>query len=205
MSPATAAFPAPKIDVIELMGGLDQQTPVLKLPAGYVRDGVNFECNMLGGYGRSGGYERFDGRAKPSAQTYSVLEVAQMLGTPIIGDTVIGLTTLTTATIIAFSQEHKYVIVTLVTGNGFAPPELIVNQSIQTGIGYLRPVTASQHITKRLNAQYRNLAADVYRALIQAVPGEGPVRGIVGHVAGGVFSLYAIRNNVGSTAGVPGS
>lgn len=58
------------------------------------------------------------------------------------------------------------------------------------------PVT----LTAEQNAQYLNLSADQYRAVIQAVPGAGPVRGVVSLNAGGVHTVYAFRNNAGQTA-----
>jgi hypothetical protein len=51
-------------------------------------------------------------------------------------------------------------------------------------------------LTGRLRALFGRLAADVYRADILAVPGSGPVRGLVD--IGGV--VYAWRNNADATA-----
>ena len=106
-------------------GGLDQETPQIALPEGVCYDALNFDCGVLGGYRRIDGYERFDGRTKPS------LVVPTYVGT-----------------------------------------------------------------TQRERAIEKAVAADAQRALIQAVPGSGPVRGVV--VFKGV--AYAFRDNAGGTA-----
>lgn len=48
-------------------GGLDLVSPALRLPAGSVLAGQNYEPTTEGGYTRCKGYERFDGRPSPSA------------------------------------------------------------------------------------------------------------------------------------------
>src|SRR5579859_1996614 len=48
-------------------GGLDIVTPALSVDPGFALAMVNFEPWFNGGYRRVDGYEKFDGRAKPSA------------------------------------------------------------------------------------------------------------------------------------------
>ena len=60
-----------RYDNVQLVGGLDQVTPNLSLIPGVVRRALNFECSINGGYTRIAGYERFDGRARPSDATYT--------------------------------------------------------------------------------------------------------------------------------------
>lgn len=48
-------------------GGLNIVSPALRLPAGAVIASQNYEPAIEGGYSRCKGYERFDGRAAPSA------------------------------------------------------------------------------------------------------------------------------------------
>lgn len=52
--------------LITFAGGLDLKTPPLKLPPGAMIDCRNFECDAIGGYTLSKGYERFDGRPSPT-------------------------------------------------------------------------------------------------------------------------------------------
>mgnify|MGYP000966022289 CR=1 FL=1 len=58
------AMPRVQYDLIRLRGGLDQVTPTLSLPPGFVRRSTNFEASITGGYTRIAGYERFDGRVR---------------------------------------------------------------------------------------------------------------------------------------------
>lgn len=52
--------------VVSFQGGLDLESPPLKLDPGAMIDCRNFECDTLGGYTLSKGYERFDGRPSPT-------------------------------------------------------------------------------------------------------------------------------------------
>jgi len=66
-------MPSVLYSLIKLQGGMDQVTPTLSIPPGFVRRGSNFECSITGGYSRIVGYERFDGHAKPNEAAYWLL------------------------------------------------------------------------------------------------------------------------------------
>lgn len=193
--PALIKMPQTLYDTVIMAGGLDLLTPVLSLRPGYVRDAVNFECAPTGGYARIGGYERFDGRARPSDATYQIIQVTSFTNVPAVGDTLTGNTSGATGQIIAVSTGNLYMAITLVVG-AFTTSEVVKVGA--TTIGTATPATVS--ISSLLNAQYLNLAADVYRALIGAVPGSGPVRGVVSAVFSGTRKVYAFRDNAGATA-----
>lgn len=182
-----------KYDVTRLKGGLDQLTPSLDLAPSFAREAVNFECSVTGGYGRCGGYERYDGRAKPSDATYGTIQLLGFTNTPSLGQTLTGDTSGATAVIIALGTN--YLVVTKIVGTFSASEGVSVGL---TPIGTTTTLSTNQ--TRLLNAQFLNLAADVYRALITAVPGSGPVRGVVSSIFGGVHKVYAFRNNLLGTA-----
>jgi hypothetical protein len=192
------SIPSIQPETVVFAGGMDQITPFLEMKPGTARDGVNFECSIPVGYSRIAGYERFDGKLKPSDALYSVLQLQAMLSAPIVGSTLTGNTTGTTATIIAVDTnlEAPHLILTLIIGPGFSTTET-VNVGT-TLIGTATETTVS--ISNLLNAQYLNLAADVYRALITAVPGSGDVRGVFSMVTNGVHEVFAFRDNAGVTA-----
>ncbi len=187
---ATAAqLPRVQYELIRLGGGLDQVTPTLTLPPGFARKAANFECNVNGGYTRIAGYERFDGRAKPSDALYNIL-TCTLTGTVAVGNTVTGMSSAATGKVIAVSGSD--VVVTRQTGT-FVAQEGISISAVQVGtIAALAGVSADGLI----DAQYRNLAADEYRSSIQAVPGSGNVLGVALYKG----DVYAWRNNVGATA-----
>lgn len=183
-------FPAVNYDLIRCSGGLDQVTPTLSLKPGVMRRAANFECSITGGYTRIAGYERFDGRSAPSDALYSILS-ANIIGAVAVGNTIVGASSAATAKVIAIDESGN-LIVTRQTGT-FVVAEVITVSAVAVG-----SITAiiGLEADGLLDATYRALAADEYRSSIQAVPGEGPVRG----VAYFNDTVYAWRNNVGSTA-----
>lgn len=186
-------MPPVKYAAWELKGGWDQITPTLSIDPGALREVQNFEVAIGGGYTRIAGYERYDGHAKPSDATYSIVQVTSFTNTPSTGQTLTGFTSGATGTIIAVGTD--YVALTKTTGS-FTVPE-----TVQVGLTVIGTTTTSTtSLTSLQNAQYLNLAADVYRALISAPPGSGPIRGVMGLSVGGTDNVYAFRDNAGGTA-----
>lgn len=188
-------MPETRYDLVPLKGGWDQVTPTLSLKAGVARDCINFECSTVGGYSRIGGYERYDGRAKPSDAVTQVIQVTAFTNTPTVGQTLTGNTSGATGTIVAVDTTRKYVVLTQITG-AFTSTEVVKVGATTIGTA----TTFSASITAKEYAVYRAAAADVYRALISKVPGSGPVRGVVGATFGGVDTVYAFRDNVAATS-----
>jgi hypothetical protein len=193
MSPATLTFPKIETDLVQFEGGLDQVTPTLRLKAGVPHEAINYECNVLGGFSRIAGYERIDGRTKPSSATYSIVQVESFVTVPVVGQTLTGATTATTGVIIAVADD--YVVLTLIVGAGFSTTEIVKVGA--TVIGQAMEVTDA--ITALLNAQYLNFAADIYRAFIASAPGSGPARGVFSMNVSGVHTLFVFKNNAGAT------
>lgn len=182
-------LPPVKYDMVRCEGGWDQITPTLALKPGVVRDCLNFEVAPTGGYARIGGYERFDGRPKPSDAVYGLVQVVTFVNTPSAGQTLTGATSGATGAIAYVGAN--YLVLTKRTGS-FVDGETVSVGA--TTIGVTTALTVS--ITIQQAAQFTNLAADQYRADIGAVPGSGPVRGVEW------FNdvLYAFRDNAGATA-----
>lgn len=188
-----AHFPPPQMDYIRLDGGYDVMTPPIELASGFARRALNYESGVNGGYRRMDGYERFDGRPKPSDAAYAIL-VATITGTYAVGNTLTGQTSAATGVIAAATAT--YFVLTKVTGT-FANGE-----NLRIG-GVTQAVSGGSQVTDgaasaSLHAQYKNAVADIYRADIAAVPGSGNVLGVV------LYNdvVYAFRNNVGATASV---
>jgi hypothetical protein len=194
MASNTMPVPATKYDILELAGGLDQVTPRLKLKPGAARRMTNYECRINGGYTRIPGYERYDGRTSPSSVTYKLLPIPVFIVAPSVGQTLSGVASGSTGTIIAVGDN--YVVVTKVLGAGFQQGELTEVAGVV--IGKIGPQVV--RLPKRTRKQYINLAADAYRALISAVPGRGPIRGVFGAIFYGVFGVYAFRDNAGASS-----
>lgn len=179
-------LPRVEYDLIELKGGYDLLTPTLKLPAGALRESLNFEVSINGGYTRIPGYERFDGRPSPSAANFSSIELDAVANLT-VGQVITGPTG--SATVIAISGT--VLIYTKVSG-AFALGDAILQGANPVGT----VVSLGAMLGARQSAIYRKLASDAYRADIGVVPGSGSIRG----VAAIGSTVYAWRNNAGGTA-----
>lgn len=183
--------PPTQYDLIRLQGGLDQVTPTLSLPPGVCRRAANFECSITGGYTRIAGYERYDGRPNPSDAVYNLL-VCTLTGTIAVGATVAGMSSGATGKCIARAGNN--VIITRQTGTFLAQEGISVSAVQQGVIDVVQGVSADG----LLDATYKYLAAEDYRADIGAVPGSGSILGVAYY--NGI--VYAWRNNAGGTAAV---
>lgn len=174
---------------IKLAGGLDQTTSPYEQAPGLARTAQNFEAVLTGGYATVAGYERYDGRAKPSDAAYSIV-LATITGSAAVGNTVTGVTSSATGVIIALPGNGF--VLTKVSGT-FVSGEALQIAAVTVATSTSGPGRAT---TPLLHAQYLNLAADSYRADIGAPTGSGKILG------GFYFNdiCYCFRNNAGGTA-----
>jgi hypothetical protein len=182
-----------------LEGGLDVTTPALSVKPGKALAMVNFEPWYQGGYRRIPGYERFDGRPKPSEATFTGFNVSSIAGLT-LRDTITGDTSGTTGVLIGIYDDtgltfgSDVIGVTQISGPGFQNGETCNTASFSIDslptIGYSATIALEE--TWLLEAE------EVYREDIAVVPGSGPVRGVWQRQA----DVYAIRDNVGATAGI---
>jgi hypothetical protein len=187
-------------------GGLDFMTPAMITPVGSLRFSQNYEIALTGGYRRVDGYERFDGRQRPSDATYYVLAfhtggVSLTSGATVSGGTS-GATGLLLIDAVVASGSWAgdatgYLVLKSSTG------VWVNNEAIRVGGVFHAYVSGSNGAVLRgapspaLDALYYQAAITSARGLIAGVPGSGPVRGV--WVFQGV--VYAFRNNTAGTAG----
>lgn len=181
--------PRVQYDLIRLGGGLDQVTPTLSLRPGVVRRSANFEASITGGYTRIAGYERYDGRPNPSDALYNIL-TCTLVATVAVGDTVTGNSSTATGKVILVNGNQ--LVITRQTLTFLAGEQLMVGAS---AVGTIVDAEG-QEADGAIDASYKALAANDYRANIGAVPGSGPILGVA------YFNnvVYAWRNNAGGTA-----
>lgn len=178
-------------------GGLDQTTPSLMLQPGALVAVQNFECAQSGGYARIEGYERYDGQASPSEATYNIVQVDAFTNVPTVGQTITQAATGATGVIIAVVETPlPYMAVTKVTGIFNQTDAITTPGPVAIGNAVVTVVP----VTSLLSAQYTSAAADEYRTDIGAVPGSGPMLGVVSMIFNSVNNVYAFRANVGNTA-----
>lgn len=182
-------MPPTKFDTITMNGGWNQTAPILSLPNGVVRDALNFECAVTGGYTRVQGYERFDGKFAPSNAAAHVIYIDSFVNIPAIGDIITGQVTGATGEVIAIGAD--YIAIT--------KSVLSFNSSEQVKFGALivgNSIPPTSPLTSKNAAIYKAAAADVYRANIGAVPGSG------GLLGGFLYNdiVYVFRANTAATA-----
>ena len=170
----------------DLNGTIDQATPALTLKPGSAIEAVNFEPGISGGFKRIAGYERFDGRMRPSDASFYRMSVVDSTGIT-AGDTLTGGTSGATCVVLLVSAND--VFVTAVAGT-FTEGESVAGTTVIEAPLELDCTTSQEE------QQYLNLAADHYRTMIHPVPGSGSIRGVWVHKD----KVYAWRDNADATA-----
>lgn len=185
-------MPQVRPDFYPLEGGLDLVTPAIAMRPGRVIDAQNYEPAIGGGYRRIDGYERFDGRASPTAAAYTMLPVT-ITGTIVVGNTVTGATSAATGVVLAVVTGN--LVLGRVSGAFTAPESLTVAAVVQGAV--IAPQALNGAVMPSDHADYALLAANDQRAFIQAVPGSGQIRGVW------VYSdtVYAFRDSVDGLSG----
>lgn len=195
MTQQTASYP--------LYGGLDLVTPAMRLNPSRLIAGVNYESNSEG-YRRIDGYERFDGRPKPSEASYWLINFDAGVATIAEGATVTGATSGATGTaLIAMvvetgtfggSDAAGYLILTNVVGTFQNNENLQVAAVTKCVANGTATEEGADNDTD--NTTWLRDAIETARSAIQAVPGSGRIRGV--WQFNGV--KYAWRDNAGATA-----
>lgn len=185
-------LPPTLTDFYPMGGGLDTESPPIEIGPGLCFDAQNYEPATTGGYRRIDGFERYDGQASPSAADYSVL-TATITGTIAVGNTLTGVTSAATGKVLGIFGTT--IVLGRVTGtftSGESLQVAAVTQATSTSASLAGGASLpSDH------ADYKLLAANDWRTVIQAVPGSGRIRGIWTYKD----VDYAFRDNAGGTAG----
>lgn len=173
-------------DQVVLDGGLDLISPPGMAAPGTARFALNYELEFGGGYQRVGGYERFDGRARPSDATYVVLEASEGFDVISAGSLVVGATSGAQGTLVWQSDDLTRIALTkLLPGFSFTTEVVTVGASPVGTVTLPAP-----SIDAFIDNDIAYLAAEEYRKVITKPPGVGPVRG----VAIIANSLFAVRD-----------
>lgn len=189
---------ATKTKYFPLGGGLDVVSPALSIPPGRVLAIVNFSPWYNGGYRRVDGYERFDGRPRPSDAIFRGFDIDTTAGIT-LGMTLTGDTSGATGVVCGiWTDDGSYganvVAVTKITGTFNVGGETLNTAAYTSSTS----AVLNYAPTTTLEDTWIDYARGLYRADIGVVPGSGIVRGAWQR---GAYN-YAIRDNAGATAGV---
>lgn len=161
-------------EIIPLVGGVDMVTPQLMVKPGKCINASNFEPDINGGYRRIKGIERFDGRSRPSEASYTIVE-GLIVGPLAVGDIVYGSDSGKSAIVAHIIDNYNFVLANMQSG-WIADEAILVNGEIYAYIDSIPP--SNNAANNNDHAIYKAKAADAVRALIQKVPGSGPIRGV---------------------------
>jgi hypothetical protein len=192
------ARPRTRTQYYALEGGLDTVTPALSVKPGRALAMVNFEPWYQGGYRRIPGYERFSGRPKPSDATFDGFDVSTVAGLT-LRDTITGDNSGATGILIGIYDDDgtfgsDNIGVTKVTGGPFQNGE-----PCNSGAFTIDSVPIDQYTQTTADLETFLLEAELeFREDIQVVPGANQTRGAWQRLS----DVYAIRDNVGETAGI---
>ncbi len=173
-----------------LVGGLDAESAQLTLKPGVVLSAINYESSALDGYARIGGFERFDGRPRPSDAVYKLMQSSYNFVGVSVGDVINGSSSGATAKVLALRGTNQ-LLVTRLTGTW------LYGENVRVGMAVVGLYTQDGADLDGFDENdFLTLAAADYRADIAVVPGSGRIRGI--EVLGS--TVYAWRDNAGGTA-----
>lgn len=175
-----------KTDFIPFKGGMDIVTPSFSSDPSTCKGAENIIQDINGGYSPIFGYERFDGKEKPSDAVHAIL-YCTITGSLSMGDVLTDNSGTSFGTVIVI--EETYVVLTKITGT-FSTGDIKVGADVVGTCAGTQVVDGAP--TGKLVAYYKNLAADVYRDDIAAVPGSGNILGVVTYKD----VVYAFRNAV---------
>lgn len=196
-----------------MRGGLDLETPSVTVDPGRLIGAQNYEARVQGGYRRIDGYERFDGRPRPSDASYWIITFDA-------GSTAIAAGDLIGDSASPTIQGEALIDAVVESGSwggadaaGYVPVMGVAGKSSPGGfsdddalyVGASQVATAAADASERgastdaLDSTYYQDAIETTRADIGAVTGSGDILGVAVDDAGDV---YAWRNNAGGTAAV---
>lgn len=173
-----------QFEQFRLEGGLDLVSPTSGLKPGIARNALNWAVLTTGSYERIPGYQRVDGTSPtPNDATYSSLLVDDASAIA-VGDTIDNGGG-ETGKVIRIDGLRVYY--TLQVGT-FAVNDVLTAGPTVTAVG-------GAAVSPGLAAELKLAASNVYRALVEIVPGSGAVRGVAYYGD----TLYAWRDNAGAT------
>ncbi|MCP4547039.1 MAG: hypothetical protein GY835_11290 [bacterium] len=186
-----------------LGGGLDLETPPIEKAQGRTISSLNYEPRKKG-YLRIGGFECLDGKPQPHKASYWVLSFDAGSAALNKGDSVRGATSTATGEALydaviesgsyGSSNAAGYLVLTNVAGTFQDNEALQVSGSTK---GMANGVAREKGgATDNSHKTWLQVAIEMARGLIQAVPGSGKIRGVWRYNR----ACYAFRDNTGGTA-----
>ena len=171
---------------LPFVGGLDTTKQRLGVEPGTLQASLNYEPDIQGGYRRVGGFERFDGRARPSDATYLLLGTFGAWGaSAAVGSVVTGASSGATA-IVCWRGDDQRLGVSKRIGTFLDGESILVGATSVGTYNALAGNVSSEEDNAAMAA-----AASLYRPDILQPPGSGATRVMVLGV-----DVFAIRSGL---------
>lgn len=179
------------VKAVSCSGGLNTESALMDLRPGEAAALVNVEVNADGTYTTMRGIERFDGRIEPNKAEYYLIGMWTLAGIT-VGDLIVASPSGGYATVVGIDGadvNNCSIAVVSVGGPPIQLTDTLAGNAIKTLPRKISARDAAAH------KDYLKTAAAILRAPIQAVPGVGPVRGVVGYKN----EIYAFRDHADGT------
>lgn len=174
--------------------GVDTESTSLDAKPGSARAAFNYEVAFGGGFERVRGFERFDGRPRPSDALYVTLSPVAALTGVVAGDLLTGQTSGASGTVVYAGPDFVgtyFVALAAVTG-AFSATETLLESGNPVGVN----TPATPAIGSDQDNRLYDLVAAVRRLPIQKPAGSGAIRGIAALGS----DVFAWRDNAAGTA-----
>lgn len=197
-------------------GGLDVVTPALSVDPGFALAMVNYEPWYNGGYRRIDGYERADGRTKPSTGTAYGVTISSLSGITGVGTSTTtnpnayqagtGVTSGATGIVVAAVSTGgtSYLGLTNIAGTFTNGEKIVVGTTTSTGtlqaalsVGFAPSGTGTDGYL--YTSEFLFGAQNYYRQQIGKVPGTGNVLG-AWQLGTRIYAIRGTSTNVGTPA-----
>lgn len=201
-------------------GGLDVVTPALSVDPGFALSMVNYEPWYNGGYRRVDGYERFDGRAKPSLGTAYGVTMSSLSGITGVGTSTTtnpnayqagtGVTSGATGIVVAAistlqsGTSTSYIALTNIAGTFVVGEKIVIGTTTSTGTIVSVPSASFAPTGTGTDgyifaSEFLFGAQNYYRQQIGKVPGTGNILGIWQNGTN-VYAVRGTSTNTGTAA-----
>lgn len=157
------------VQSVVVSGGINTESAIVGMKAGEAVSLLNTEVDVSGSYTTMDGIEKFDGRSEPNKSVYQIIKLASVAGIT-IGATLTAAPSGWSAKVCGI--DWLYVAVIAATGT------LTTSDTIG-GVAVTVAAVTIEAQSYALHKQFRASAQSILRASIGAVPGVGPVRGVV--------------------------
>jgi hypothetical protein len=186
-----------------MAGGVDQVTPPIAIPPGRLASCLNYESSPRG-YRRIDGWERFDGRSKPSEATYQVVLFEQGKMQAPVGAVITGEASGKTAMVLhegsvyagSFADGNATGAFPVINNTGLLNGERLFFGPVELGT-VAGDIFANTPTSLEEERAWATAAQEERRTHIMAVPGSGPVRGVWTYLG----DVYAVRDAADGLSG----